>query len=138
MKRTIGKLAGEAGVGIETIRYYERQGILPKPPRSGRWREYDDLALATISYVKQAQRLGFSLAEVKRLQSELTDSPSFCAAVRATANDRLTSVEAKIRDLLDVRRELRSFIGRCASVEDKKRCPIAHALLRRDSQTPHA
>ncbi len=130
MKRTIGKLAAQAGVGIETVRYYERQGILPQPERSSRWREYDDRALATITYVKQAQRLGFSLADVKRLQTELTESPTFCAAVRATALERLTKVESELRRLIGVRRELRSFISRCASIEDKKRCPVATALLR--------
>ncbi len=136
MKRTIGKLAAEAGVGVETTRYYEREGLLPKRSGASGWREYDKIALNTISYIKQAQRLGFSLADVKRLQSELIDSPAFCAAVRKTALERLAIVESEVRHLLEQRREIRSFIDRCASVEDKQRCPIAHALLRPPLQTP--
>ncbi|HKS76103.1 MAG TPA: MerR family transcriptional regulator, partial [Terriglobales bacterium] len=70
-RRTISKLAREAGVGIETVRFYEKRGILKQPdaPAEG-WREYGDEALETIRYIKIGQQMGFKLAEMQRLQQK--------------------------------------------------------------------
>ncbi len=129
MKRTISKLASESGVGVETVRYYQRLGVLKAPEAEDGWREYPDEAVAAIRYVKEAQRLGFTLAEVKRLKEGAADSPAFCNGVRSAAVSKIAALESEIKRLLHARRELRAFISRCASLEEHARCPIARALL---------
>jgi len=130
MKRTIGKLAAESGVGVETVRYYQRFGILSHPDQQGGWRSYPDEAVAAIRYVKEAQKLGFTLSEIKRLKEDARDGPQFCADVRSASLAKIGMLEEQIKSLLHARRELKAFVGRCAALEESKRCPIARALLR--------
>ncbi len=130
MKRTIGKVAEAAGVSVETIRYYQREGILAVPSRSqSGWREYDDRCLHTIAYIKQGQRLGLSLAEIKQLLRNVRNDGSFCLQVRTVSRERLVKIEREIRELLHMRREVRGFLDRCEAVKEFDRCPIAKALL---------
>src|SRR5258708_3999298 len=94
--RTIGKLARDAGVHVETVRYYEHRGLLKRPRRASGWRRYDDAALQVIKFVKRAQELGFSLDEVHELLSlRASTSTRTCARVRAAAESKLADVEAK-------------------------------------------
>lgn len=129
MKRTIGKVAEAAGVSVETIRYYQREGMLGVPVRSSGWRQYDDRHLHTIAYIKQGQRLGPSLAEIKQLPRNLRNDRSFCLQVRMVSRERLVKIEREIRELLHMRCEMRSFLARCETVKEFDRCPIAKALL---------
>ncbi|HVO82563.1 MAG TPA: MerR family transcriptional regulator [Terriglobales bacterium] len=129
-RRTIGELAREAGVGVETIRFYERRGILKQPssPAQG-WREYGDDALSTLRYIKQGQHLGFRLAEMKRLQERAGgEQQAFCESVRAATRERIWAVEEQIKQLRRMRRELQDFLGRCSAKNAGERCPIYESL----------
>ncbi len=88
-RRTIGKLAKEAGVGVETVRFYERKGLIDQPVTGEGYRDYGDETLAAVRYIKIAQKMGFSLADVAKLRGKLREGPGFCEAVRATARRRL-------------------------------------------------
>src|SRR5437870_343775 len=103
------QVARLAGVNVETLRFYERKGILPEPPRreSG-YREFPPDAVALVRFVKRAQELGFSLREIKGML-ELRDSPrATCAEVREIAQQKVGEIEAKIRDL----EAMRAALGR--------------------------
>jgi MerR family copper efflux transcriptional regulator len=131
-KRTIGKLAHEAGVGVETIRYYERRGILDQPARQGTSRVYGDEALWRIRYVKLAQKWGLSLREMKNLLSGAERSPNFCASIRAAAAKRIDVIDAEMTALAAQRAELSTFVSACAAKADADRCPIYQRINRSD------
>ena len=76
-RRTIGKLAKEAGVSVETIRFYERKGLIDQPRTTDGYRDYGDEALAAVKYTKIAQRMGFSLADVTKLRGQLREGQAF-------------------------------------------------------------
>jgi DNA-binding transcriptional MerR regulator len=123
-KRTIGKLAAEAGVGVETIRYYERRGLLDQPTQRGTSRVYGDEALWRIRYVKLAQKWGLSLRQMKGLLNGAERSPSFCASIRAAAAQRIEAIDTEMATLATQRSELSIFISACAAKEDAARCPV--------------
>jgi DNA-binding transcriptional MerR regulator len=131
-RRTIGTLAREAGVNLETIRFYERCGILAKlPSQPGGWREYDDETLALIRYIKQAQQMGFTIAELKRLQTEADgDRRAFCESVRNAAREKIRAVEERIGQLKTVRQDLENFLARCTAKKIDERCPIYETCAR--------
>lgn len=128
---TIGQLARQAGVGVETIRYYHRRGILKRPPGVGpRPRRYAQAALSTLLYVRRAQRLGFTLAEIGELL-ELRENPeAFCKEGTQTAERKLAQIESKIAELKAIRRELKRGIAACREAGGGAACP-GHALLKR-------
>lgn len=124
---TIGKVARAAGVNVETIRYYERLKLLRQPLRPpGGVRRYADDAVARIRFIKRAQELGFSLAEIGRLLA-LQEAQS-CAAARALAAEKLVLVEARVIDLERMRGVLVELIGRCDARRGKVSCPIIETL----------
>jgi len=124
---TIGKVAQAAAVNVETIRYYERLKLLRQPPRPSRGvRRYGDDTVARIRFIKRAQELGFSLAEVGRLL-ELQKAQS-CVAARALAGEKLDLVEARLKDLERMRDVLTGLIGRCDAQRGKVSCPIIECL----------
>lgn len=127
--RTIGELARDSGVHVETIRYYERRGLLRQPPRGGGWRRYGEDAVRVLHFVKRGQELGFSLDEVQELLA-LRVSPSRRAAARAraAAEAKLADVEAKIRDLEAIREALNALARRCTGEGSGDTCPILSAL----------
>jgi len=127
--RTIGSLARDAGVHVETVRYYEQRGLLKQPRRGRGWRRYDDEALRVLRFVKRAQELGFSLDEVQELLSLRTSaSERTCTQVRAAAESKLHDVDAKIRDLEAIRSTLKRLAERCPSEGPPDVCPILSAL----------
>ena len=129
--RTIGELARDAGVHVETVRYYERRGLLRQPRRSAGWRRYDDEALRALRFVKRAQELGFSLDEVHELLSlRSSTSTRTCTRVRAAAEAKLADVDAKLRDLRSIRRTLADLTRACPSDGAPGACPILGALDR--------
>ncbi len=111
---TIGDLAKATDTKVETIRYYERIGLLAAPGRTrGNYRAYAATQLDRLSFIRRARDLGFSLAQVRGLLS-LADQPDrSCEAVDAIARQHLVEVERKIADLAALRRELDSIISRC-------------------------
>lgn len=131
--RTIGKLARDAGVHVETVRYYERRGLLrrPRTPLRG-VRHYDEDTLATLRFIKRAQSVGFSLEEVRELlalrESGGADS---CARVREKAEHKLVEVDAKLRELAGLRAMLAEFIGSCGERGSDDPCPILAELASR-------
>ncbi|MEO6990591.1 MAG: MerR family transcriptional regulator [Candidatus Baltobacteraceae bacterium] len=132
MKNTIGKIAAAAGVSVETIRFYQREGMLEVPARTqSGWREYGDHHLRTIAYIKGCQRLGLSLADMKPLLSDVRNDGSFCLRVRSVSRERLTKIERDIRELLRTRRAMRATLARCEAVKEFDQCPTARTLLAR-------
>ena len=128
--RTISRLAREAHVNPETIRYYERRGIIkqPKKPLEG-WRVYDDQALQIVLFVKRAQELGFTLNEIESLlRMRATSSPRTCSRVSARATEKITEIDAKIKDLVAMKEVLAELVSACGSDETTDPCPILEAF----------
>jgi Hg(II)-responsive transcriptional regulator len=126
---TIGQLAERGGVNLETIRYYERQGLIPPPPRkSSGHRAYSTGAVRRLRFIKRAQELGFSLAEIRELLHLKIDPDQLCIDVVTQIDAKTREVEEKIRHLEAIKRTLQrmkdSCDGRCA-VND---CPILESL----------
>jgi MerR family mercuric resistance operon transcriptional regulator len=124
---TIGKVARAAGVNVETVRYYQRSGLVPEPPRpAGSVRRYSDETVARLRFIKRAQELGFSLAEIRRLLA--LGDPQSCGKARALAADKLSLVSSRIADLERMRAVLESLIERCDAVRGRVACPIIETL----------
>jgi DNA-binding transcriptional MerR regulator len=130
-RRTIGRLAREAGVGVETIRFYERRGVLPRPvrPADGGYRHYDDEALRILHYVRLAQGLGFTLKDVERLMARASQGEgSFCGAVRETAEAKLATVRAELAALAEQQTRLEAFLAGCRARAAIGSCPVLAGL----------
>jgi MerR family copper efflux transcriptional regulator len=128
---TIGRLATEAGVNIDTIRYYERNGLIPKPVRrASGYREYEAADVRRLRFVARAKGLGFTLAEIAELLSLSADRD--VGGVKRRAEQRLEQVEHKIKELQRVRRGLRTLIEACPGHGDLEHCPIVAALSGED------
>jgi len=126
---TIGGVAKAAGVNVETIRYYQRLKLIDEPARPpGGVRRYADVAVARVQFIKRAQELGFSLAEIQRLL-RLGD-PQSCGEARALASEKLALVESRVADLQRLRGVLKKLIGRCDRRRGKVACPIIESLAR--------
>jgi Cu(I)-responsive transcriptional regulator len=112
---TIGDLARATGTKVETIRYYERIGLLPQPARTatGNYRVYTADHLGRLSFVRRSRDLGFTLDEIRALLDLADQRERDCAAVDAIARAHLTDVERKIADLSALRQELQGMISRC-------------------------
>lgn len=124
---SIGAVATSAGVNVETIRFYQRKGLVPEPTRSyGRIRRYGAPDVARIKFVKSAQRLGFSLEEVTGLL-RLEDG-SHCDEARAKAEQKLADVRARLRDLRRMEAVLRRLIAECCTSKGTVSCPLIAAL----------
>ena len=124
---TIGRLAKEAGVNIDTIRYYERSGLLPVPERrpSG-YREYAKADVRRLRFILRAKDLGFTLAEIGELLA--LSAGRDVRGVKRSAEERLAQVEHKIEELRRVRRGLKTLIEACPGHGDLESCPIIAAL----------
>jgi len=123
----IGELAAAAGVHVETIRYYQRLGLLRSPTRrQGTVRRYDEQAIDRLRFIKRAQALGFSLDEVKLLL-ELSVG-EHCAETRTLASRKLELVEKKIADLRGLEDALRKLVRACGSGRAGSGCPIIENL----------
>ncbi len=124
-KRTISKAAKEAGVGVETVRFYERSGILPKPsPPDGGWRHYPESAVWIIRYIKNAQAMGLSLADCKKLLGSNARPPQFCHNVRSLVASKLAVIDSEIQRLRSLRKEIKVFLAKCEKREATGSCPI--------------
>ena len=113
--RTIGRLAKEVGVGVETIRFYERKGLIKQPRKSDGPPHYDDGILATLRYLRLAQQLGFSLNEIQALQGKLSNGRNFCAALRGMAEEKLQMLAREAEVIARQQGDLTSFLTRCRS-----------------------
>jgi len=126
---SIGPLALQAGVNIQTIRYYERRGLLPEPQRSaGNYRVYSSETVRRVRFIKRAQELGFTLREIKELL-ELRASPkSRCADVRERSQAKLRDIEDKLRSLEAMRKSLTRLVRSCSGKGAATECPILDAF----------
>jgi MerR family mercuric resistance operon transcriptional regulator len=130
---TIGRLAKEAGINLETVRYYERQGLMPKPPRTASgYRLYPANAVRRLMFIKRAQELGFSLRDVRELLSLRVSRTATSAAVRTRAEAKIADIEAKIRTLESMKKSLRKLAQTCDGRAPVSECPILESLDRLD------
>ena len=124
---TIGALAQAAGVNLETIRFYQRRGLLPEPARpQGGIRRYGDSDLARVRFIKSAQRLGFNLDDVAELL-KLEDG-SHCGQARAQGERKLADVRARLADLQRIEQALSDLLERCHVARGKVCCPLIESL----------
>ena len=127
MDLTIGALAEAAGVGVETVRYYQRRGLLTEPARQrGSVRRYGAEEQARLLFIRSAQRLGFSLEEVAGLLR--LDNGAHCAQARALGEARLADVRARLADLRRMETALARLMRECSSTRGKVACPLIAAL----------
>jgi DNA-binding transcriptional MerR regulator len=125
---TAGEAARRAQVNVQTLRYYERRGLLHTPARTGfNYRLYTDDAVSRVRFIKRAQRLGFELEEIRDLLA-LRETKSANGEVRARAEARVRQIDGSVRDLLAMRDALMEMIGHCAGWARAGRCPILRAL----------
>lgn len=125
----IGEVARRAGVNIQTLRYYERRGLLRKPPRtSSGYRQYPSEVVQLIRFVKRAQELGFTLKEIKELLRLRSDQRASCSEVRAAAAVKLRDIDNRIEALRRMRGALRILVVSCRHNTSVRECPILEAL----------
>ena len=123
---TIGRLARAAGVGVETIRYYQDRELLPVPPSSGAFRYYPVNLVDRVRFIKRAQELGFSLDEIGELL-QLQDGTDR-RSIRRVAADRLAQIEAKLKDLRRMQRVLKELLTECEHTAANLPCPIIDTI----------
>lgn len=124
---TIGALAKHTGVHLETIRYYQRRGLVSEPDRPlGGIRRYSEDHVGRLRFIRQAQELGFSLEEIGELL-KLEDG-AHCREARTLGERRLADVRRKLADLHRMESALAALVGRCGAVKGKLRCPLIGAL----------
>ena len=130
---TIGQLAQKAQVNVETIRYYERRGLVPKPPRreSG-YRQYVRNDVDRIRFIKRAQGLGFTLQEITELFELRVDPDTTCAAIKAQAETKIVDISEKIKTLQRMRKVLVQLTTACDSEAPTGLCPILESLEMED------
>lgn len=125
----IGEVAKQAGVGVETVRFYERQGLLHEPERKASgYRQYDEEAVAVLRFIRRAKELGFTLKEIKTLLNLRLDTSATRAEVREQAKEKVADIEAKIADLQRMKDSLQKLIQKCHGHGAVKGCPIIEAL----------
>ena len=124
---TIGQLAAAAGVNVETVRYYQRRGLLKPPTRpAGSIRRYVPAALTRLRFIKRAQSLGFSLDDVQALLS--LDDGQNCSRARTVAQHKLEEVQERIHRLQVLEGTLAELVKRCARTKGRVSCPLIDAL----------
>lgn len=126
---TVGNLAKRASVNLETIRYYEREGLLPEPPRTASgYRIYSPDAIRRVRFIKHAQELGFSLRETRELLALRVDSKTTCAEVREKAQAKIAAVEDKLGSLQAIRKALLRLTSACTGRGLVSECPILDSI----------
>lgn len=126
---TISALAKKAGVGIDTVRYYERSGLLPEPSRrASGYRDYSSDAVDRLRFIRRAKELGFTLEEIGELMSLSRQCENGVKGVKASAEAKLKVVEDKLRELQRIRRGLQKLIAACPGHGRLDECPIIAAL----------
>ena len=126
---TIGKLASESGVGVETLRYYEKEGLIPAPPRrASGYRQYPYDSIKRVKFILRAKDLGFTLSEIKELLSLRLHARSNCTKVKAKAKQKLSEIQVKIESLSQMKEALDLLVKACDGKSDVGDCPILSAV----------
>ncbi len=129
MALTIGEVAKRSGIGLETVRFYERKGLIEEPPRTDSgYRQYPAAVVARLHFIKRAKELGFSLKEILELLSLRVDSDTTCADVKKRADLKILDIEQKISILQEMKRALTKLAALCAENGPIRDCPILEAL----------
>lgn len=130
---TRSEIAELTGIGRETLRYYEKRGIIPDPPRSSAgYRLYDKCYARRIRFIGRAQELGFTLKEIKELLELRVDPDTTCKAVKTRAENKIEDVATKIRDLQSIRQALIHLADSCSGQGPTSDCPILEAMEDRE------
>lgn len=126
---TIGKIAKQASVGIETIRFYEREGLIAEPPRreSG-YRQYSLETVDRVRFIRQAKDLGFSLREIKDLLALRIAPGTTCGQIKKRTQAKIADIEERIRILERMKRALAKLMLACSGRGSIKDCPILEAM----------
>ena len=136
---TISAVARRARVPLDTIRYYERRGLLPPPPRStGGYRQYSSDAVRRVTFIKRAQALGFTLEEIGELLTLRVIPDGCCGAVERRAHAAMARIEAKLVELTRMRDTISRFVTACRSDHPPDECPMLSALDEADEDGTHA
>jgi MerR family copper efflux transcriptional regulator len=126
---TIGAVAKRAHVHVETLRYYERRGLMARPPRSAtNYRRYPEDAVRRVRFIKRAQALGFSLREIEELLTLRARPGRSCASVQAKATAKIADIDTKLQQLNAMRGALTRLVATCARRGTTSACPILESL----------
>lgn len=126
---TIGQVARQAGIGVETVRYYEREGLIPAPPRSASgYRHYPADSVRRLAFIRHAKALGFSLADIRELLALRTESGASSEPVRQLAEAKLMEIRDKIAALEKMQQTLEHLVEQCPGHVPTSECPILDAL----------
>lgn len=129
MQMTIGKVAERAGVGVETVRFYERKGLIDRPRRQGSaFRHYPTEAVQRIRFIKRAQDLGFTLSEIAELLDLRLEPGCTCGDIKNRAEQKAQDIDRKVRDLRRMKRSLNELISACDGKGNVDGCPILNSL----------
>lgn len=129
----IGEVAKATGIGIETIRFYERKGLLDEPDRkpSG-YRQYDESEVARLRFIRRSKELGFTLSEINELLSLWFDTETKCSDVRTKAQTKIEEIEEKVKTLNGMKRSLKKLIDQCHDRGSLDGCPLLDGLGERE------
>jgi MerR family transcriptional regulator, copper efflux regulator len=126
---TTGELAEQAKVHVETLRYYERRGLIEQPPRSAsNYRLYPEDAVRRVRFIKRAQELGFSLKDIKELLSLRAAPEAECGEVRRHAEAKIVDINEKIHSLMAMKSALSKLVAECSGEGPLTECPILESL----------
>lgn len=133
---TTGELAEGAGVNVQTVRYYERRGLLPEPPRSSSgYRQYGSEHLDRLRFIRRAQEVGFQLSEIEELLSLRVEPDGTCGEVQERAEEAVERIDEQMAQLTRMRKALRSLLEACHRQEPTDECPMLKALEDRDERS---
>ena len=126
---TIGKLAQAAGVGVETIRFYERRGLMQEPPRrASGYRQYPARSIRRLTFIRQAKDLGFTLKEIQELLELRASSDRTCGEMRNQLEIKIADIDRRLTDLQAMKGALVELHRTCDSTDPRAECPILDAL----------
>jgi Hg(II)-responsive transcriptional regulator len=135
---SIGQVARKAVIGVETVRFYEREGLLEEPPRrASGYRQYSEQVVTRLHFIKRAQQLGFSLKEISELLLLRVDTQTSCDEVKQRTDAKIAEVERKMVELQRTRQALLQVASLCRGQGPTSRCPMLDALNQQESQDPN-
>jgi MerR family copper efflux transcriptional regulator len=130
----IGEVARKTGLSVHTLRFYERKGLLPAPARGpSNYREFSPASLERLQLIRQAQQLGFTLAQTREILDLAGRRGASCEALRVRAEEKLREVDRQIRSLVEIKKTLKRLMRDCATKTSVAPCTIAARLMPRDS-----
>lgn len=125
----IGEVANKSHVGVETVRFYEREGLIALPKRNvSGYRQYSESAIKQIQFIKHAKTLGFSLKEIRELIKLKSTRDARCKSIKSTAKAKIADIQEKIDALKRMKMALEPLVAQCKSSDPISDCPILNAL----------